>query len=304
MRSIQQPAIGKGCEVPRATGKRARWRGWLFYWISILYLILIYGLPTIGAVWLLHIAGGIGWLFAALLPGLWTIASVMIAGMLSIPHQFAVKPGKFRRDVCDQRYFHRRLYGLCWTAVYYNKPVYFLCLSVPPLKWMTFRLFGYRGSMNFTVYPDTWIRDLPLLHFEDGVYVSNRATLGTNIVLNNGFLLVDEITLRSKSLVGHLAMLAPGVELDSGAEVAVGCGIGIRAKLGAKSFAGPCSVIEHGVQLGANSAVGAHSYIGSGSSIPDEMRLPAGSIIAPRTRFRATNQEMQAEEYLVAQAGD
>jgi hypothetical protein len=79
---------------------------------------------------------------------------------------------------------------------------------------MVFRLFGYRGSMNFTIYPDTWIRDLPLLKFEDGVYVSNRATLGTNMVLSNGFLLVGEITLRAKALVGHLAMLAPGVTLE------------------------------------------------------------------------------------------
>lgn len=284
-------------------GNQARWRGWLFYWVNILYLTLIYGVPTATVVWLLHIAGGLGWLCAVLLPGLWTMASVTIAGVLSIPHQFSVQPGKFRRDVCDRLYFHRRVYGLCWTALYYNKPVYFVCLSVPFLKWMTFRLFGYRGSMKFTVYPDTWIRDLPLLHFEDGVYVSNRATLGTNIVLSNGFLLVDQITLGAKSLVGHLAMIAPGVEMESGAEVAVGGGIGIRARLGAKSFVGPCSVIEHGVRLGAHAAVGAHSYIGSGSVIPDEMRLPAGSIIAPRTRIIVSKPEMK-EEYLVAQAGD
>jgi hypothetical protein len=50
-----------------------------------------------------------------------------------------------------------------------------------------FRLFGYRGSMKFTVYPDTWIRDLPLLMFGEGAYVSNRATLRTNIVLSNGY---------------------------------------------------------------------------------------------------------------------
>ena len=31
-----------------------------------------------------------------------------------------------------------------------------------------FRIFGYRGSMDFTIYPDTWIRDLPLLDFGEG----------------------------------------------------------------------------------------------------------------------------------------
>ena len=132
------------------------------------------------------------------------------------------------------------------------------------------------------MYPDTWIRDLPLLHIEDGVYVSNRATLGTNIVLSNGFLLVDSVTLRSNSLVGHLALLAPGVELQAAAEVGVGTGIGIRTQLGPHSFVGPCSLIEHGVHLGANTAVGAHSYIGSGSVVPDNLRLPAGTVMASR----------------------
>jgi hypothetical protein len=69
------------------------------------------------------------------------------------------------------------MYGLCWTSLYYCKPVYHFCLCVPWLKALVFRLFGYRGDLNFTVYPDTWIRDLPLLDFGKGAYISNRATL-------------------------------------------------------------------------------------------------------------------------------
>lgn len=261
------------------------WPGVLFNLLSGIYLCLIVGLPSLSALALFRIAAGLRVLLVVLLPMEWSVCFVMVAGLLSLPHQFAVKPGKFRRDVSDPKYFHRRLYGLCWTAVYYNKPVYFLCLSMPSLKWLTFRIFGYRGSMNFTVYPDTWIRDLPLLTFESGAYVSNRATLGTNIVLSNGFLLVNTITLGSNSLVGHLAMLAPGVELEAGAEVAVGGGVGIGARLGRDSFVGPCSVIEHGVRLGTKAQVGAHSYVGSGSSLGDDVRLSAGSVIKPRTKI-------------------
>jgi hypothetical protein len=40
--------------------------------------------------------------------------------------------------------------------------------------------------MTFTVYPDSWIRDLPLLPFGQGEYVANPSTIGTNIVLNKG----------------------------------------------------------------------------------------------------------------------
>ena len=264
---------------------RANWRGAAFNLLSSIYLCLIAGLPTIAALALLHTASRLRILTMLLLPLGWSVCFVIVAGVLSLQHQFAVEPGKFRRDVCDRRYFHRRLYGLCWTAVYYNKPVYFLCLSIPWLKWFTFRIFGYRGSMNFTVYPDTWIRDLPLLRFEDGVYVSNRATLGTNIVLRNGFLLVDRITLCERSLIGHLAMLAPGVVMEPAAEVAVGCGVGIGAKLGRNCFVGPCSVVEHGVHLGANTVVGAHSYVGSGSTLADRTHISAGSVISPRTKM-------------------
>jgi UDP-3-O-[3-hydroxymyristoyl] glucosamine N-acyltransferase len=139
--------------------------------------------------------------------------------------------------------------------------------------------------MNFTVYPDTWIRDLPILTFEDNAYVSNRATLGTNIVLSNGFLLVAPITLRAGALVGHLAMLAPGVELGPGAEVAVGCGVGIKAKLGADSFVGPCCVIEHGVSLGRNTRIGTYSYVGSGSVVLDGIKVPPATVVPPRTKI-------------------
>jgi acetyltransferase-like isoleucine patch superfamily enzyme len=266
------------------------WRAWVFPWASFAYLALIYGLPTAGALSLFRSAGRFQLPIGLFIPIVWALTFLVLAGALSLPHQFSVRPGKFRRDVNDRMYFHRRLYGLCWTAVYYNKPVYFLCLSVPFFKRITFRLFGYRGSMKFTVYPDTWIRDLPLLHFEDGVYVSNRATLGTNIVLSNGFLLVDGITLRSNTSVGHLAMLGPGVQLESGAEVAVGSSVGIKTSLGPGAFVGPCCAIEHGVRLGENVAVGAHTYIGSASMVSSEVRLPAGSVIAPRTKFRGAAQ--------------
>jgi carbonic anhydrase/acetyltransferase-like protein (isoleucine patch superfamily) len=281
---IEAEIILREIAVDKCHERRTSWRGWLFPWVCAVYSTLMLGVPSLLTVLVVRSASRFQLMSVVLLPPAWTIAFVVTAGALSVPHQFSIRPGKFRRDMSDAMYFHRRLYGLCWTAVYYNKPVYHLCLSLPFLKWVAFRIFGYRGSMDFTVYPDTWIRDLPLLRFEDGVYISNRATLGTNIVLASGYLLVDGITLRARSLVGHLAMLAPGVELQEGAEVAVGGGIGIRATLGPGSFVGPCCTVEHGVMLGANAVVGAHSYVGSGSVIPDHFRLPAGSLVAPRTR--------------------
>jgi acetyltransferase-like isoleucine patch superfamily enzyme len=261
------------------------WRGWLFPWVSLAYLTLIFGLPTCGSLLLLRSSGRLQFWAALVVPLVWVFGFLIVAGLLSLLHQFAVVPGKFRRDVNDRMYFHRRLYGLCWTAVYYHKPAYYLCLSVPFLKWATFRLFGYRGSMNFTVYPDTWIRDLPLLDFEDGVYVSNRATLATNIVLSNGFLLVDRITFKRNALIGHLSMTGPGVVADEGVELGVGAAIGIRTKLGSRAFIGPCAAIEHGVRVGSGVEIGPNSYVGTRAVLGDGLKLPGGSVVATRAKL-------------------
>ncbi len=262
---------------------RIRWRALIFPGLSCLYLALIYGLPTAAALSMWRVER---WT-APVAPAAWIVVFLVVAGVLSRPHQASVRPGKFRRDLNDPDYFHRRLYGLCWTAVCYNTPAYYICLSIPVLKWLTFRLFGYRGSMNFTVYPDTWIRDLPLLEFEDGVYVSNRATLGTNIVLGNGTLLVGGIKLRRDALVGHLAVLGPGVEMEADSEVGVGAAIGLRAKLRHGAVVGARCGIAHGVSVGRNVTIGPHSYVDSAAIIQDDVHLPARSTVASRSVVRA-----------------
>lgn len=122
---------------------KANWRPILFNFLTGVYMCLIVGIPSLSALALFRSAPGLRDVTVILLPMEWSVCFVTVADLLSLPHQFAVKPGKYRRDVSDRRYFHRRLYGLCWTAVYYNKPVYFLSLSVPSLKWLMFRIFGY-----------------------------------------------------------------------------------------------------------------------------------------------------------------
>jgi carbonic anhydrase/acetyltransferase-like protein (isoleucine patch superfamily) len=270
-----------------------RYRACLFPWISCIYLILIYGLPMVCAMEFVKLSAPFDLWVAVVAPLLWAFVFMIVAGGLSLAHQFAVVPGKVRRDINIRQYFHRRLYGLCWTTVFYNKPVYYLLLTIPCLKWLLFRIFGYRGSMKFTIYPDTWIRDLPILKFEEGAYVSNRATLGTNIVLSNDFLLVGGITLGARALVGHLAMVAPGVVLEARAEVGVGAAIGINSVLETGAFVGPCCAIGHGSIIGRGAAIGAHSYIGSGSHVSQGIKLPAASIISERTNIQEYRLENQ-----------
>jgi carbonic anhydrase/acetyltransferase-like protein (isoleucine patch superfamily) len=269
----------------------------MFRILAPLYLTLIFGLPTLltttAARAILARTPGIVELVLLLAGPIWAVLYGLIAGVLSMPHRHAVVPGTMPRDVSHPLYMHRRLYGLCWTAVYYCTPVYFAWLSIPPLKAVLFRLFGYRASLDFTTYPDTWIRDLPVLDLGRGAYLSNRATIGTNIVMMNGDILVDRITLGDGALVGHLAMLAPGVSLGRSVQVGVGVAIGIKSRLEEGVQVGPSCTIEHNVVLGANVRVGTESYVGSGSRIGPGVHIPPGSVVPPKT-FAETQDELIA----------
>ena len=177
-----------------------------------LYLLIIFGLPLAICGLLTGASSRLSWQIVSLVvaPIVYMSAFVIIAGLLSMFHRNAIVPGRFPRSVDNTTYFHRRLHGLCWTCVYFFTPVYSMALSLPFLKMIVFRLFGYTGSMSFVTYADTWIRDLPLLNIQKGSYLSNKATIGTNIALPDGTILVDYVTIGKSSLVGHLSMLGPG----------------------------------------------------------------------------------------------
>jgi NDP-sugar pyrophosphorylase family protein len=196
-----------------------------------------------------------------------------------LPARKAIVRGKFPRQAFHKVYFWRRVYGTCWTQVFYFKPIYSFILAIPLFKKLVFRLFGYKGNMNFVVYPDTWIRDLPILDIGDGAYLSNRATIGTNICLPSGHILVDGIKVGKKGLVGHLTMLAPGVTVGDGAEIGVGCPIGIRTVFEAGVSIKPAAVINHGAVVRSASSIGTHSYLGLRSEIGPNLHIPSCTIV-------------------------
>lgn len=250
---------------------------WLVNAGIVLLQLLIYGLPT--ALVVLPILYSPGLWFTAL----WLIASPLvfaflfgtIAGLLSLPWQAGIVKGVFPRDVRFPIYALRRLYGICWTSVYYFKPVYSIILSIPFFTAVTFRLFGYKGSLNITIFPDTWIRDLPLLRIDEGVYIANRATLGTNVNLTNGNILVGNVTLKKGALVGHRSNIGLGVTLGEGSEIGINCTIGLHAKIGNNSQIGGASGISHGSRIGNNTEVGVRSFVGTKAMVADNLSLPS-----------------------------
>ena len=214
----------------------------------------------------------------AILP-IFVLSFVLIAGVLSSVAHKGIVRGVFPRKPFHPVYFLRRIYGGCWTQLFYFKPIYSVVLFVPFLKTIAFRLFGYKGSTtNFTVYPDTWIRDLPMLDIGENSYLSNRATIGTNLCLSDGNILVDTVTVGKNSLIGHLAIIGPSF-IGENTEVGVGAAMGIRVKLGNRVRIAPRAGIGHGTKIHDDTVIGQMSHIGTKVLIGKKIEIPAGANI-------------------------
>jgi acetyltransferase-like isoleucine patch superfamily enzyme len=261
----------------------------IFAFQSTLYLVLIYGLPAVVVMALVQEMPNTLWRVLAfgIAPFSYALLFVVVAGVLSIPHQCGIMPGKFPRLLADPVYRNRRLYGLCWTALYYCKPIYYLCVTLPALKALTFRLFGYRGNLDFTIYADTWIRDLPLLSFGRGCYIGNRATVGSNQCFGDR-ILVDRITFDEGSELGHLAMVSPGVRVGKGAVIGVASAIGLRTRIGDYVAVGGRSTVAHGVTVGDRVKTGVASYVDDKSFLAD------GAVVAPAATVTRSSRRVTA----------
>jgi acetyltransferase-like isoleucine patch superfamily enzyme len=225
-------------------------------------------------------------------PPIFVISFLVVSGLLSRTAQHAMIRGRFPRQNFHRIYFWRRIYGCCWTTIFYFKPLYYVFLSIPILKKTLFRLFGYKGPLNFTIYPDTWVRDLPLLHFGEGSYCSNRSTIGSNMCLKDGAILVDRITLGDRALLGHLAMIGPGVILGNDVEVGAGCALGIRCHLKEGSRLGAGCALNHGTVIGARTEVTGHSCFGLRAEIGPDLKIPLGAMI-PRGAIVLTQADVE-----------
>ena len=222
----------------------------------------------------------------ALLPALYVLALAALAGGLARTVAPRIEPGRFARTQDDAAYVARRLYGACWTTLYYCKPAYSLLLSIPAARRWVFELFGYRGrSLDFTVYPDSWIRDLPLLDFDEGVYVSNRATIGTNVVRPGGAIHVDRVSIGARSIVGHLAMIGPGARIGADVEIGVGSAIGFKVALADGVRIGGRCVVDHATRIGAGTRIGHSVHVGLRCAIGARLNLPAGLVVPDHTRL-------------------
>ncbi len=266
-----------------ARGQTAVWRKRTCSVLASLYLALIFLAPAV----LIAVATRSQFWTALIEFCAVPIAFLLTAGLLAQLHCRKIVEGRFPLDTGHPSYFHRRLYGLCWTCVYYSGPIYYLVLSIPLLKKLVFRLFGYRGNLNFTVYPDTWLRDLPLLEIGEGAYLSNKATIGTNMIFfRNGQKIIEvgRISLWSRSLVGHLTVIGPGTTVGSNAQIGVVCGIGRRVSIGDNVVIGDDVTLDHGAKIESGVLIPTRSYIAGGVTVGKSDSLTRGQVVTRKSK--------------------
>ncbi len=218
----------------------------------------------------------------ALSPAIYAIAYVLIAGAPGRLTIHSVTPGRYPRDVAHRVYGPRRLYSLCWTAIYYCAPIYHAILAVPALKRLTLRLFGYRGSVDFQTYPDTWLRDLPLLSIGKGAYLSNKATVSPNMCLRSGKIIVLPVSIGARTMIGHLTMIAPGVDIGADSEVGVGAALGVNACVGSHTLVDHEVILDHEAAVGDRCVIGTRSYVGRKAVIRSGLRVPPATVVPAR----------------------
>lgn len=214
-----------------------------------------------------------------LTPFIFLLTFVLIAGLYAQIGKTGIIEGKFPRLASHPIYALRRVFGTAWTQIFYFKPLYAVVLGIPFLKQLVFRLFGYKGNLDFALYPDSWIRDLPLVNIGKGAYIANRSTLGTNLSLTDGSTLVGPITIGEGALIGHLCAMAVGCKIQDGAEMESTASMGVRVKLGKNVKVCPKAGIYHAVDIGENSVIGASASIGMKVRIGPNIKIAMGACI-------------------------
>lgn len=260
-----------------------------------IYLSAIVGIPLAFAAAPLLLAPTNRWRLAMVLLAapIFCTMYVVVAGLLSGLTLRAIVAGRFPRDLGHEIYGPRRLYALCWTTIYYCGPIYHVVLALPWLKRLTFRLFGYRGSLDFQTYPDTWLRDLPLLSIGKGAYLSNKATISPNMCLKNGKIIVMPVSIGDRTLIGHMTMIAPGVMIGPDSEVGVGVSIGVRVNIGASTLIDHVSAIDHDVTIGDHCTIGTRAYIGRKAVVMSRISIAPG-VVVPARRVIASQADADA----------
>jgi len=186
----------------------------------------------------------------------------------------AIEAGKVERKPKNEVYQKRLEYTKELRVFVYDPALMNIILSTPKLKELFFRTFGYKHNLDFTIYPNCWIRDLPLLDIGEKCYLADGILLGTNRVsIDQKILRVEEIKIGVHTIFDQRCAVGPGTTIGSE------CIIGFHSHISAKCIIGDNVRMGEAVDIGAMTEVGDDVFIGQGSFISDFVTIEAGAEI-------------------------
>lgn len=196
----------------------------------------------------------------------------------------AIRPGKFRRDGSDPAYEARAEYTRCLRRFVYDPASMNEVLTRPELKELFFRTFGYRGTLDFTIYPGAWLRDLPLLDIGEKAYLGDGIVLGTNQVSpDQSELRVGPIKIGHRTLFDQACMVGQGTTIGADCQFGIRSLLGIGLTIGDQVRAGGGCGIIHLARIGDGVTLGHGVIVGQGARVDDGVTIPGGTSIPPRT---------------------
>jgi acetyltransferase-like isoleucine patch superfamily enzyme len=219
-----------------------------------------------------------------------------------------IKAGKFERNRADKDYNDRIVYTMELRNFLYNPAVLNVIFSDQELKAKFFRAFGYRGNVNFTIYPKCWLRDLPLLDIGQNVYLGDNILLGTNQVTpGQKILVVGHIKIGDNCIFNQGCSVGGGTNIGKDGIIGFEVGIGFRNNIGDNVKIGERSTVGHGNRIGDNVTIGYTCKIGNfciiedGVEITEMTDIPSYSLVTKEGVFpRRKNSNVQSIKRLKA----
>lgn len=211
----------------------------------------------------------------------------------SIPN---IKPGTFARDASNVVYRSRLLYTKFLREYVYNPIAMNIILTHSSLKELFFRTFGYKGKLNFTIYPALWLRDLAVLDFGDDVYMGDGILLGTNQVSpDQKSIKVGPIVIGSRTVLDQQCAIGLGSRIGEDCTFGFRASVGLKANIGNRVNVGGSSIIAHCVKIGNDVAIGQGAFIHDFAVIEDGARICDG-IHIPRFSLVSKSGEISSRK--------
>lgn len=203
-----------------------------------------------------------------------------------------IKEGKFERNRDEKDYNDRIIYTEELRNFVYNPAVLNVIFREQELKTKFFRTFGYKGNVDFTIYPKCWLRDLPLLDIGKNVYLGDNILLGTNLVTpNQKSLIVGKIKIGDNCIFNQGCSVGGKTTIGKDGTIGFQVAIGFSNKIGDALTAGECSIIGHGNRIGDNVTIGYKSKVGhfciieDGVQVDEMIEIPSYSLVTKEGVF-------------------